>query len=165
MSLSLHWLPFIRYSLSPDLNILLVTATSLYSSGRIPVELSMTRVTSAIPFGFLVAVPAKITSCILLPRSCLELCSPSTHLRASLMLLLPLPLGPMIHVIPSFSSIFTGSANDLNPCISIRLKYTYFAPFESASFAASCSALALLLPCPLPITFSPATTSTVKVLL
>jgi len=101
MSLSLHWLLFIRYSLSPDLYILLLIATSLYSIGKIPLELSITKVTSAIPLDFLSVVPAKITSSILPPRKSLGLCSPNTHLMASLILLLPLPFGPTIHVIPS----------------------------------------------------------------
>ena len=80
-----------------------------------PSELSITRETSAIPLGFLVAVPANITSSIVPPRSDFGLCSPSTQRSASLMLLLPLPLGPTMHVIPSFKSMVTGSANDLNP--------------------------------------------------
>ena len=39
-------------------------------------------------------------SSILAPRSDLADCSPSTHLIASVILLLPLPLGPTIAVTP-----------------------------------------------------------------
>src|SRR5665647_1439980 len=130
ISLSLQWLLLIEYSLSPDRYILLVIATSLKSIGKMPVLLSITRVTSAIPLDFLLAVPANIISSILPPRRVLGLCSPSTHLIASLILLLPLPFGPTIHVIPSLKSIVTGSANDLNPCISILLKYNFYTSFQ-----------------------------------
>ena len=68
--------------------------------------------------------PLKITSVILLdPRKDLILCSPSTHLTASTILLLPLPLGPTIPVKVGSSSIVILSAKLLNPCIIISLMY------------------------------------------
>ena len=90
----------------------------------------MTRVTSAMPLDFLAAVPAKMTSSILSPLSALALCAPSTQRIASQMLLLPLPFGPTIHVMPRSNSITVGSANDLNPWSSIRLKNIAFLSFK-----------------------------------
>ena len=110
--------------------------------------MSITSVTSAIPLDFLLSVPEKMTSSIFPPRSIFGLCSPSTHLIASLMLLFPLPLGPTMQVIPLSNSITTGSAKDLNPCISIFLKYIYHCSFSSIAFAAFCSACFLLFPLP-----------------
>ncbi len=48
------------------------------------------------PTGFRVEVPAKMTSCIRLPRSVFADCSPSTQLMASLRFDFPHPLGPTI---------------------------------------------------------------------
>ena len=45
----------------------------------------------------------------------MALCSPKTQRTASEMLLLPLPLGPTIAVMPSEKSKFILSANDLKP--------------------------------------------------
>ena len=58
------------------------------------------RTTSAKPVGLRVCVPLKITPSILSVRSDLALCSPTTQLMASAMLLLPQPFGPTIAVIP-----------------------------------------------------------------
>ena len=64
-------------------------------------------------------VPPKMTSSILpLPRSCLELVSPSTQRMESEMLLLPEPLGPTTPVMPGPMVILVRSGKDLNPCIS-----------------------------------------------
>ena len=114
------------------------------------------------PRDFLPAVPAKITSSILAPLSILGLCSPSTHLMASLILLLPLPLGPTTQVIPLSNSTVTGSAKDLNPCISIFLKYIY--NFSIMCLAACCSAFFLLLPTPVVSGLPFINSCTVKVL-
>ena len=57
--------------------------------------------TSAMPVGLRSRVPAKITSCMLTPRSSRADCSPSTHEMASEMFDLPQPLGPTMAVIPS----------------------------------------------------------------
>ena len=65
--------------------------------------------------------PAKMTSSIPLPRSCLGLCSPMTHLMASTILLLPQPLGPTTPLIPLGKGIIVFSGNDLNPFSSNRL--------------------------------------------
>lgn len=61
------------------------------------------------------AAAGKITSSILLPRRYLALCSPSTQRIASEMLLLPLPLGPTIAVMPEPKLNSILSAKDLNP--------------------------------------------------
>ena len=57
-----------------------------------------------------------------LARSLL-LCSPSTQRTASATLLLPLPFGPTMPVIPLWNSNRILLANDLKPCISILFKY------------------------------------------
>ena len=71
-----------------------------------------------------VSEPAKIISGMRPPRKLLTDCSPKTQRIASVILLLPLPLGPTIAVIFSSKSIIVRLANDLNPTISIRFKYT-----------------------------------------
>ena len=86
--------PLISYSLSPERNIRRVIETSVYSIGSAPSVLSMVRVTSARPSGARPAVPAKMTSSILPPRSALAPCSPSTQAMASTTLDLPEPFGP-----------------------------------------------------------------------
>src|SRR6056297_1269111 len=78
------------------------------------------RQTSARLVGGRRSVPAKITSPIDLPRSCLMLCSPITHLIASKMLLFPQPFGPTTAEMPGGKSITDFSGNDLNPEISRR---------------------------------------------
>ena len=75
----------------------------------------MVRITSHQGSFLRFSVPLKMTSSILPPRSVLALCSPSTHLTASEMLLLPLPLGPTTPVMPSSKVISTRSAKDLKP--------------------------------------------------
>src|ERR1700754_3401315 len=80
-----------------------------------PSELSMVSVTSARPRGGLEAVPAKMTSSILPPRSDLALCSPMTEARASTMLDLPEPLGPTTQVMPGSRRSEVADANDLKP--------------------------------------------------
>src|SRR5690348_18241191 len=82
--------------------------------------LSIVSVTSARPRGGLPAVPAKITSSILPPRSALAPCSPSTQEMASTTLDLPDPLGPTTQVIPGSSFIDVADAKDLNP-FTVRL--------------------------------------------
>ena len=86
----------------------------------------MTSVTSASPLGLRLWVPAKMTSSIFPPRSIFGLCSPSTQRIASEMLDFPDPFGPTMQVIPSVNSIVTGSAKDLNPLSSMRLKYILY---------------------------------------
>src|SRR6186713_937633 len=99
----------------------------------------MVRATSARPNGGRPAVPAKMTSSILPPRSVLAPCSPITQARASTTLDLPEPLGPTMQVIPGSSWRVVADANDLNPR-SVRLfKYTVGAPSESV--AAVCRTL------------------------
>ena len=78
------------------------------------------RVASASPKGLRVSEPLKMTSSMVAPRSDLALCSPSTQVMASEMLLLPQPLGPTMAVIPPANSTRTGSTKDLKPEISRR---------------------------------------------
>ena len=54
------------------------------------------------------------------------LCSPSTHLIASEILLLPEPFGPITDVMPLLNSNIVLSAKDLNPCNSNLFKYILF---------------------------------------
>ena len=60
----------------------------------------MVKVTSAMPRALRSRVPAKITSCMCVPRRLFALCSPSTQLTASRMFDLPHPLGPTTVAMP-----------------------------------------------------------------
>ena len=80
----------------------------------------MVSVTSARPSGGRPAVPAKMTSSILPPRSALAPCSPSTQAMASTTLDLPEPLGPTTQVMPGSSRSVVADAKDLKP-FSVRL--------------------------------------------
>src|ERR1700730_15549301 len=92
--------------------------------GSAPSELSMVRTTSARPSGGLLAVPAKMTSSILPPRSDLAPCSPITQASASTTLDFPEPLGPTTAVIPGSKRRVVEDAKDLKPR-SVRLfRYT-----------------------------------------
>src|SRR5262249_42268456 len=64
-----------------------------------------------------------ITSCIEAPRIAPGLCSPRAQSTASVMLLLPEPLGPTITLTPGKNSSLARSGNDLNPFISIERRY------------------------------------------
>ena len=88
------------YSDPPLRNIVRLIVTSAYSIGSAPSVLSMVSATSARPRGGRPAVPAKMTSSILPPRSDLAPCSPMTQASASTTLDLPEPLGPTMHVMP-----------------------------------------------------------------
>src|SRR3954471_4093108 len=80
--------------------------------------------TSARPRGPLVAVPAKMTSSILPPRSVLAPCSPITQASASTTFDLPDPLGPTTAVTPGSKAKVVGCANDLKPLRVRLLRYT-----------------------------------------
>ena len=87
--------------------------------------------------------------------SILGLCSPSTQRMASLILLFPLPLGPTMHVTPSWNSMTAGSAKDFEPVHLQSFKVHYFSllfKVSRAALAAFCSASFLLLPLPSPKT-------------
>src|ERR1039458_4124694 len=59
------------------------------------------------------------------PRRLLADCSPSTQLMASLMLLLPQPLGPTMAAIPSpLKRSSVRSQKLLNPCSSMRFSFS-----------------------------------------
>ena len=115
MSSSRALSPLISYSLAPSRNIRRVIETSVYSIGSAPSVLSMVSVTSARPSGGRPAVPAKMTSSILPPRSALAPCSPSTQAMASTTLDLPEPLGPTTAVMPGSNRRVVAEAKDLNP--------------------------------------------------
>src|SRR5665811_2632153 len=83
--------------------------------GNAPSALSMVSRTSARPSGGRPAVPAKMTSSILPPRSDLAPCSPITQASASTTLDLPDPLGPTTQVMPGSRFRVVEDANDLNP--------------------------------------------------
>ena len=74
--------------------------------------------TSAMPVGLRSRVPAKMTSCMLTPRSSRADCSPSTQEMASEMFDLPQPLGPTMAAMPSpWKRRSVRSQNDLKPRI------------------------------------------------
>src|SRR5689334_25405245 len=83
--------------------------------GKALSPLSIVRVTSARPSGGRPAVPAKITSSILPPRSAFAPCSPRTQAMASTTLLLPEPLGPTTAVMPGSKRRVVAEAKDLKP--------------------------------------------------
>ena len=112
------------YSLVPLRNSVREIVTSLYSIGSAPSALSIVRLTSARPSGPRVAVPAKMTSSILPPRSVLAPCSPMTQASASTTFDLPEPLGPTMHVTPGSKANVVGCAKDLNPFSVRLLRYT-----------------------------------------
>src|SRR3954469_19953742 len=85
----------------------------------------MVRTTSARPSAGRPAVPAKMTSSILPPRSVFAPCSPITHARASTTLDLPEPFGPTTQVIPGSSCSVVADANDLKPRNVRLFKYTW----------------------------------------
>ena len=86
----------------------------------------MVRVTSAKPRALRWGVPLKITSSILEQRSVRTDCSPNTQRMASLILLLPLPLGPTTEVIPRSNCRVVLSGKVLNPCSSKDFKIMAF---------------------------------------
>src|SRR5262249_24903004 len=67
--------------------------------------------------------PAEITSCIEAPRIAPGLCSPSAQRTASVMFDLPEPLGPTMTLTTGENSSLARSGHDLNPFISIDLRY------------------------------------------
>ena len=74
--------------------------------------------TSAADVGRRPSLPLKMTSSIRSPRRLRALCSPSTHVIASMTLLLPHPFGPTMAVTPSSNARAARSAKLLNPAIS-----------------------------------------------
>ena len=97
-----------------------VTATSALPSPSRPSELSKTRVTSAVLMGRRFSVPAKMMSSAFCPRRLRMFDSPNTQRIASVILLLPLPFGPTMAVMPGENCTIVLSAKDLNPFISNR---------------------------------------------
>ena len=80
------------------------------------------------PVGLRSRVPAKMTSCMLTPRSNRADCSPSTQEMASEMFDLPQPLGPTMAAMPSpWKRRSVRSQNDLKPriCSFLSLSNVY----------------------------------------
>ena len=103
-----------RYSFSPERKSRRPHSTSPYSTGNSRSSLPMTRLTSAMPVACRRAEPAKMTSSDLRVRS-ERPCSPSAQRSASARLLLPLPLGPTMALMPGPNSNRVASAKDLKP--------------------------------------------------
>ena len=145
--------PLMRYSLSPLRYSFRVTLTTApCSSPSSPVSLLISSVTAANPIAFRVFVPEKMTSSILLPRSVLVDCSPSTQRTASPILLLPLPLGPTTAVRPLSNVSLILSGKDLKPCNSrdcryIALSHLFLEHFGSTASSAADSAASLMRYC------------------
>ncbi len=119
MSLSLQFTPLSWYSLSPVRYNLRVMVTSLNSVGRMFLEFSKLRCTSAKWACLRLLVPLNSTFSILSLRSMRDFCSPNTQRMASTTLLFPQPLGPTIPVTPSLKWMVTLSPKLLKPFISI----------------------------------------------
>ncbi len=115
MSSSRHGAPLIMYSDSPVRNSVRVIVTSENSIGSRCAVLSIVSDTSARPSAGRSAVPAKMTSSILPPRSARAPWAPSTHATASTMFDLPEPLGPTTTHTPGSNSSVVLSAKDLKP--------------------------------------------------
>src|SRR3990172_10362742 len=111
--MSLQGDEFMKYSLPPFANTLLVILTSLKSRFKKLSELSKKRDTSAIASSYFLFL--NITSSIEFPRRDFTRCSPRTHEIASATLLLPLPFGPTITLIPRSKINWLLFAKDLKP--------------------------------------------------
>ncbi len=98
-------------------------------AGRSATGSTSTIVTEAMPTGFRLRVPAKITSSMRAPRRLRADCSPRTQVIASLRFDFPHPFGPTTAAMPepwNFSSV--RSQNDLKPCNSTRFSFSKAVP-------------------------------------
>ena len=129
MSSSRHGAPLIMYSDSPVRNSVRVIVTSENSIGSSPAVLSIVSDTSARPSAGRSAVPAKMTSSILPPRSARAPWAPSTHATESTMFDLPEPFGPTTTQTPGSNSSVVLSAKDLKP-FSVSDRRNKRAPFS-----------------------------------
>jgi hypothetical protein len=162
--------PFRRYPASPSRVSLRVISTSRKSAGKDPQVLSNTRLTSATADGRCPSAPAKMTSCMLWPRMLVGLCSPRAQSTASVRLLLPLPLGPMMTATPGSKTSSVGRAKVLNPRSRMERRKAKLQPSlsastprrTSASRAAACSLALMLRPHPRPFTLRPTSASDVN---
>ena len=115
MSSSRHGAPLIMYSDSPVRNSVRVIVTSENSIGRrLRAVVDRERHLGAAERRRS-AVPAKMTSSILPPRSARAACAPSTHATESTMFDLPEPFGPTTTQTPGSNSSVVLSAKDLKP--------------------------------------------------
>src|SRR4029079_10883805 len=128
MSSSRHGAPLIWYSESPVRKSIRVIVTSENSIGSNAAVLSIVSETSARPSAGRAAVPAKMTSSILPPRSVRGPCAPSTHATASTRFDLPEPLGPTTTATPGSNSSDVLSAKDLKPLSVSDFRNTRAAP-------------------------------------
>ena len=120
-------LPFILYVLLLSTVISLVSVTVFEFMGISSSELSRYRVTTArFAGGYLhvLTFGLNTTSSRFLIRRTLALDTPSTNIRASIMLLLPEPFLPTIALNPRENVITVGFAKLLKFFISTRLMYT-----------------------------------------
>ncbi|OQC27873.1 MAG: hypothetical protein BWX71_01141 [Deltaproteobacteria bacterium ADurb.Bin072] len=127
MSLSRHLTLLMRYSLSPVRKSRLVTETCSNPSsvfGNEPPSRTNSRETLASEPGPASWVPENITSFMADALRDLADCSPRAHLTASMMLLLPHPLGPAMQVTPLDTARVVFFAIDLKPLISILDNFT-----------------------------------------
>ena len=115
MSSRRHGAPLIMYSDSPLRNSVRVMVTSENSIGSRCCVLSIVSETSARPRAGRSAVPAKMTSSILAPRSARAPCAPSTQATESTTFDLPDPFGPTTTHTPGSKSSVVLSAKDLKP--------------------------------------------------
>src|SRR3954464_6337515 len=116
--------PLSRYWLSPPLNTRRPTVMRPSSAPGRSRSVRSVSMHSAMPSGFRLSEPLKMTSSMVPPRSDLALCSPSTHVMASERLLLPQPLGPTMAVTPPAKRTSTGSTKDLKPETSRRSTFS-----------------------------------------
>src|ERR671916_1480786 len=107
--------PFSRYSPSPSRSSRRTIEISENSDAIPPSALSITTSTSAELRDGNPWPPAKITSCIVCPRTASGDCSPSAHSTASVTFDLPEPFGPTITETPGENSSRVRSGNDLKP--------------------------------------------------
>ena len=107
--------PFSLYSPSPERSRRRTIEISENSLASAPDALSITTSTSAADREGSPWPPAKITSCIVCPRTASGDCSPSAHSTASVTFDLPDPFGPTITETPGVKSSFVRSGKDLNP--------------------------------------------------
>ena len=98
--------------------------TSGVGTDRAPSELSKVSSTSATAAARRPSLPAKMTSCMDVPRMLVGLCSPSTHMTASAILLLPLPFGPITTATPGSKTSSVCRENDLKPFMRSERRYT-----------------------------------------
>jgi hypothetical protein len=113
MSRRRHCVLLRKYWDSPERKSLRVMTTSEYCTGSIEDALSKVSVTSAMDIGGRLAVPAKMTSVIVVARRDFQDISPRHQRTDSITFDFPQPFGPMTPVMPGSRSTCVFSAKDL----------------------------------------------------